>query len=138
MPTIPATIEGALFYRVSTLTLTPALTIEWPGEDFAQPASNRWLRVNHLPNTNRRLFNKGTDPHQRVGILQIDVIVPIETRQIDATELAGQVASHFPAGLPMRSGGLTVKVTRAPDIAAPVDENPRKSIPVSISYECFI
>ncbi len=136
MPSTESTIEGALFSRVAALLLSPALPVAWPNVSFAKPAGG-YLRVTHIPNTSRRLFLASNAPHQRLGLVQVDVFVPKNQGASGATEIAGQVAQHFPADLPMRADGLTVRVTKAPDIGPALADDTHWQVPVTIRYEAF-
>lgn len=136
MATLESKIEGALFYRVFNMALDPPLRIAWPNEDF-EPNGQTYLVVDHMPNQTDRLFLGSNDPQRRQGILQITVRGKLSERAIVFTEIAGQVAAHFPTDLPMRREGITVKVTKAPSIAPALVDGPNWSVPVSINYECF-
>lgn len=47
------------------------------------------------------------------------------------------MASHFPADLPMRRDGITVRVAKASDVAPAFAEDTHWHVPVTIRYECF-
>lgn len=136
MATVQSSIEGALLYRLSTLVLAPPLRIAWPNENFT-PDGKKFLVVDHLPNQPDRPFLASDEPHFRQGILQVTVKGPLGEKAINFTEVAGLIAAHFPADLPMRRNGVTVKVSRAPTIATGLVDGPHWSVPVSINYECF-
>lgn len=136
MPTIEASIEAALFARVATLDLEPTPPIAWPNRDFEKPAGP-YLRVTHIPNVNRRLFLKGSDPHQRLGLLQIDAFTPKNKGSSAATELAGKIAEHFPADLPLASGAVTVRITKAPALGPAFADDTHWQVPVTIHYETY-
>lgn len=136
MPTIESSLEAALFARVAALALSPALPVAWPNVSFNPPATG-YMRVTHLPNANRRLFLGSNDPHQRLGLLQLSVFAPKNGGASTATEIAGKVAAHFPADLPMRRDGITVKVAKAPDVAPAFAEDTHWHVPVTIAYQAF-
>ncbi|MGO4840899.1 phage tail terminator-like protein, partial [Rhizobiaceae sp. 2RAB30] len=128
-------IEAALFARISSLVLDPAIPIVWPNSNAA-PAET-YLRVSYVPNAANRVFIDRDGPHQRSGVLQVAVLTPKNSGSASTTEVAGKVAAHFPADLPMTSGGLTARVTRAADvIAAPADET-HWQVRVSVPYETY-
>lgn len=135
MPSIETATWLAVKARILTLSTTPALTVAWPNEAFTKPAS--YLRVTWLPNTNRRLFLNGADPHQRLSLLRADVFAPKNQNVAIATELAGQVAAHFPADLKMTYGDIVARVVRAPNISQPLDDDTHLLVPVSIPIEVF-
>lgn len=136
MPTIEASIEAALFARAATLDLEPTPPIAWSNVDFEKPAG-AYLRITHIPNSNRRLFLKGSDPHQRMGLLQIDAFTPKNKGSSAATEMAGKIAEHFAADLYLRSGSIAVRITKAPDIGPAFADDTHWQVPVTIHYETY-
>ena len=143
--TVESSIETALFNRVRTLTLSPALTLAWPNKEFpghnasgvaiSMPAS--YIRVEQFDNQNERLFLKGSDPHWRRGFLQLTVVTPRDKGSPPAKAIAGTVAEHFPAGLALYSGGVKVNITKAPDVLFPLLGDNSWDVPVTIYYEAF-
>ncbi|WP_404927153.1 DUF4128 domain-containing protein [Mesorhizobium sp. ORM16] len=136
MPSIETQIWLALKGRVQTLTLSPVLPIAWPNEDFVKPITG-YLRVTHVPNINRRLFIGSTDPHQRIGLLQIDVFAKKNQDASVAAEIAGRVAAWFPTDLQMTYGSISLRVTKAPDVAQPIADDTHWQTPVTVSFEAF-
>ncbi|WP_024586007.1 DUF4128 domain-containing protein [Aliihoeflea sp. 2WW] len=136
MPSIEESIETALFTRANGLAALTGLAISWPNVSFTAPLSGRYLRVSHLPNQTQRLFINSA-AHRRPGILQISVVVPLNVGASAATRMAGQVAEHFPMDLRMTPGGVSVRVTKAPDIAPALKEDAAWIVPVSVSYEAL-
>lgn len=136
MPSIETSIWLALKARVEALVLSPVLPIAWPNLSFTKPATG-YLRVTNVPNMNRRLFIGSTDPHQRLGLLQVDVFGKKNENIAIALETAGKVAAHFPTDLKMTYGGVTVRVTAAPTVAQPMDDDTHVLVPVTVPIECF-
>ncbi|MER8959304.1 DUF4128 domain-containing protein [Mesorhizobium sp. M0701] len=136
MPTLQSSIEAALFARAATLVLSPVLPIAWPNVAFTKPLTG-YLRVSHMPNTARRLFIAGSDPHQRIGLLQIDALQKLNAGASAATEIAGQIAAWFPCDLPLFQDGIRIRVTKAPDIAGALSDDTHWMVPVTVSYEAF-
>ena len=138
---MPSTVEGhieaAVFARVAALSLSPAMPVAWPNAAFNPPPAG-YLRVSHIPNINRRLFIGSDGPHQRLGLLQISVFVPLNEGASKATEIADAVAAHFPPDLRMRSGGVTVRVERAPEIAQGMPDDTYWHVPVVVRYQAII
>jgi hypothetical protein len=129
-------IETALLARVAALILSPALPVAWPNVAFTKP-SGGYLRVNHVPNTSRRIMIGSSEPHMRRGILQVDVFRPKNEGTALATALADQIAAWFPADMRLGAGGVTVRVTKASDAAIAVADDTHWQVPVTVSYECF-
>jgi len=136
MPSIETQIWLALKGRVQSLVLTPVLAIAWPNEDFIKPITG-YLRVTHVPNVNRRLLIGSTEPHQRIGLLQVDVFAKKNQDASVAAEIAGQVAAWFPTDLRMTYSTVAVRVTKAPDVAQAIADDTHWLVPTSVEYECF-
>ncbi|MER8999989.1 DUF4128 domain-containing protein [Mesorhizobium australicum] len=136
MPSIETQIWLALKGRVQGLVLTPALPIAWPNEDFTKPTTG-YLRVTHVPNVNRRLFIGSTEPHQRIGLLQVDVFAKKNQDASVAAEIAGQVAAWFPTDLRANYGTMIVRITKAPDVAQAIADDTHWQTPVSVEYETY-
>jgi hypothetical protein len=134
MPSIPEATETALFTCAAGLAAITGLPIAWPNVNFTAPASGRYLRVDHLPNTTRRPFINDAE-HIRPGILQVMVVVKKAEGKTIATRYAGQVVDHFPTDSKMVLDGITVRITKEPDIAPPLPNDTSFMIPVSVSYE---
>lgn len=134
MPSIETSIWLALRSRVAALVLSPALPIAWPNDDFTPPVSG-YLRVTHIPNINRRLFIGSGKPHQRLGLLRVDVFSRINQNVAVGTEIAGTVAAWFPSDLRLTSNGVSVRITQAPTVGAPIRDDPHWLTPVSIEHE---
>lgn len=145
-PTVETAIWMALRTRVASLVLTPALQVAWPKETFTPPQGGNpvrpvpYLEVRHLPNANQRLYIGHDEPHRRAGILQLTLKYPVALNHSEAvqTQIAGQIAAHFPPGLKMKFQELTVHVERAPDVAQSFRDgsDPYWQTPVSIRYWC--
>lgn len=136
MPTIETSIWLVLKAKVQALVLSPVLPIAWPNESFNKPTGG-YLRVTHVPNVNRRLFLSPSDPHQRLGLLQIDVFGKKNENATVAVEIAGRVAQHFACGTDMWRDSLRVSVAKAPDVGQPIEGDTHVQVPVTIAYECF-
>lgn len=144
MASIEESIETSLFARAAGLAALTGLPIAWPNVKFTPPMTvgtpgnpSRplpYLRVSHMPNVNER---RSRVTHRRPGLLQIDVVVPLDGGASIATRIAGQVVSHFPADLPMPGNGLWLKVYKAPDVAPAMKDEPNWRVPVTISYELY-
>lgn len=134
--TIEEKIEAALLGRVATLSLAPPLPIAWPNTSFNPPAS-AYLRVRHFRNKNERISIKGSNPHRRLGILQITVVAPLNVGPPPATSIAGRIAEHFPADLVIPYDGISVRIQSAPYVLDAVVEDTTNDTPVSIEYECI-
>lgn len=134
--TVESDIESALLARVASLVLSPVLPISYENIDFAPPDDGLYAKVQHFPNGTTRYSQTGSDPKQRIGILQLTVVTPLNQGPSNATLIAGQIAEHFPADLIMRSGAVKVTVTDAPSIAPAIKADASHDVPLSIPYFC--
>jgi hypothetical protein len=138
---VEAQISRALQERVRSLILSPALSIAYPDVGFEKPQSNGVP----LPYLEVKIFRAATDTlgvqHQssnrQAGILQIDVMFPQDSGDIEPTEICDLVASHFKRGTRMVDGSTTVHVDLAPTKMTPLKMPPYVSHPVSIRWHSF-
>lgn len=143
MATTEANIEKALFGRVATLVLNPALPIAWPNKEFPGksslgvqlPMPLEYIRVDHFLNKNHRMFLGSSDPSWRTGFIQLLVVIPLNKSSTAAIEIAGKVAEHFPADLLLYSEGIRVKVMAAPDVGSFIETPISWNTPVTVYYE---
>lgn len=134
MPSVETSILQAVKARVATLPMKSAYPIVWSTDESYEPSpSQPFLRCTWMPNTNARIAKT----HQRPGILQIDVMGKKTSGEAAAIEVAGQVAEHFPADLPMDFNGIRARVTKAPDVG-PVFVGTHIQVPVSIRVQAFV
>lgn len=143
MPSAETSIWLALKARVELMALSPAHPIAWPGEAFTPPTSGGlpgpYLVVTHMPNRGQRILIGGAGRERKQGILQIAVMSRLDQPLAVSIEHAGQVAAHFPADIWLHFGGVSVRITKRPDVMRGFrdDAAGRWMTPVSVSYECF-
>lgn len=138
MPSIEASIQAALFARAAALVLSPAHPVSWPNVNFTPPASKKYLRVTHFPNTTDSGFVSNTSTDEHKGILQITVCAPLNSGESAARDIAGLVVEHFPKGMPLYSDGVKVRIAKRPDVASKITTDTEIQIPVSIRYEALV
>lgn len=136
--TVEASIEVALFTRAMELDVTGSPEIAWPNMPFNPTQGQTYLRVDHFPNRNTRLLVKGSAPHLRQGILQITIVTPLDKGPTPATELAGEIAAHFPADLDLFDDGVRVRIQQAPDIIPAEKMDVSWNARVDVRYEALI
>lgn len=133
-------IMAALFARVSSLVLSPALpasAIAWPNVTFTLPASKRYLRVQFVPNVANRVTIDSDGPHQHLGLLQLSMYAKKNTGEETVRADAAAIAALFPADLKLYSGGTTVRITKRPDVRDLIVEDAEVQIPVMVSFEAY-
>lgn len=135
-PTIETAVWLALRGRVEALALSPALPVAWPNEAFTPPAGP-YLKIEHVPNRTLRIFIPSTSPHHYRGILQIGVMTKLNQGVGYPTEIAGDIADHFPADLKLPAHGVMLRVTSHPSIGPAQPQATHLMIPVSIDYEAY-
>lgn len=138
---IETKIWQALKARVSTLT---GYTSAWPMDPF-EPGQLPYVEVAHLPNRNDRMLIGSKGRMHRPGILQLTLCWPVA--QVGAglgkvhpdvlIQRAGEIAAHFTTDLCMPFQGVSVRVTKAPDVAQPIRDDAYWRVPVSIFYETY-
>lgn len=146
---IQEAIEAALFQRAASLQALTGLPISWPNMPFSPPqvdgvdangkaikVAGPYLRVEHIPNRSDRLFINSA-VHQRQGLLQITIVTPQNRQAVIATRIADQVSAHFPMDLKLPAGSFMLRITKAPDIAPAMKDDPSWVVPVTVSYEAF-
>lgn len=138
MPSVETSIFQAVKARVDDLPMKAAYPIVWSTNTAYSPSPTQpYIRATWIPNVNRRLFLRGSDPHQRLAILQLDVMAKKTSGDDVAIEVAGQVSAHFAADTPMFFQDVKVKVQRAPDVAPVVVGETHIQAPVTIRVEAF-
>ncbi|MGN6142237.1 MAG: phage tail terminator-like protein [Mesorhizobium sp.] len=135
---IETSIRSAVEARVATLPMAGTYPVEWvDGPSYDPNASTPYIRASFFPNTTRRLFLNGSDPHQRLSLLQLDFMAPKSWTGKQVTQVAGQIAEHFAADLRMTFGDVTARVTAAPHVAAPMAGDVFMQCAVMIGVETF-
>lgn len=133
---VEAKIATLLLSRVAALSITPPLSVSYPGVSFTPPAGT-YLEVNLIPNTNVNRGLGSTDSTQFRGILQVTVVAPANGGIIAPTSIAGKIADHFERGTALADGTLQIKISGRPSIAPPIQDPDRISIPVSVNWYAF-
>ena len=136
---MPTTADGRVFARlmqhISALTTTPVTEIAWPNVAFT-PTTRPYLDVTFLPAPQPWQGHGGI--RKLAGILQISVVADRESGLATPTELAGQVATHFPAHMRVYDADIAVEIPRHPDVLPALYDGPDVRLPVSIPYQAFI
>jgi len=135
-PSTETAIFQAIKSQVATLPMVAAYPVVWSTQTTYTPSPDQpYLRATWLPNVARRLFLGNGSPHQRLGLLQIDVMSKKTQADDIAIEVAGQVAAHFAADTKMTFGGVTARVAKAPDVATAMAGDTHIQVPVTVSVE---
>ena len=137
--TTEGAIQEALLARVATLVLNPIHPVAWPNNTFVRPPNNRFLEVRFVPNGANRVLIDSDGPHQRIGLLQINVRDELN-KGPRVMDTAGLVAAHFATDMLLRHAiGLAVRITAAPDVSNMLVETtpPGVLVAVMVPYEVW-
>lgn len=137
--TVEERIEAALFGYLAEREFVASIPLSWPNVDFTPPHPPApYVRVRHLPNSNRRFLLRGSDPHFRRGILSLTAVTPLRVGPSAATALAGAIAAQFPADLAIFGAeGLKVTVQAAPSVRDAFPADTSWNVLVSVLYQAF-
>lgn len=123
-------IETALFTRLSTASLGATYEFSWPGVLFEPPETGKYIEVSVLKNvTDQYSFTAGGPDHQQ-GLLQANVIWPLNQGIIGANAVADLIIAHFPKGLNLDE----VKISGTGYRTSAIPDEHRLIIPVSIPW----
>lgn len=129
-----ADIRLALSARLASLVLSPAMPIAWEGVEFDPPPVTGYLDVQLFRSATNRQFIGSADPHQRLGFLQVAVMVaPGDDGAgvMRADRIADAIVAHFPCDL--RLGG--VRITARPNVAGGFPDGAWWRLPISVPFE---
>jgi hypothetical protein len=130
-------MQTLLFKHLESLTLAPALPIEWPDIPFVPPDA-AWLAVDWLPNRNVSPFLADDAETLFRGILQVAVITPRGGGTLAPARVAAVIAAHF-AGVTLRPDdeSFALKVDGRPSVSGAIKEDKWTRTPVSIAWRAF-
>lgn len=123
-----ARIRAALEGRLSNWASIPVV---W--ENVRSEYATDHLRAYLLPATTVSDDVAGDQRHY-TGLFQVSVFTPAGIGPGRAETLAGQIATLFPVGLVMTSGGLDVRVKKPVSVRRAIVETDWYSVPVDFTY----
>lgn len=135
MAAVEAVVLNALMGYVASLGL--GLPVAWPNVDYTPPADGKYIAATFLPNGAGRVAITSGTAHRRIGLLQLTVYWPRGEGMFKPMEQAAAVADSFATDQKIVSGGTTIRITKAPDIAGPIIEEHAAQVPVTVSWEAF-
>lgn len=133
-------IENALRRHITALLpmLSGTPPLAWPNDPFTKPnPPTAWIDLDFFANLNTRRALKGSNAHIRQGILQLTVMVPIDTQTEVVRDLADEIAEGFPADLELFEQDIKVRIQQSPDVmsGSKSQDGVWWEKPVSIRYE---
>ena len=148
MPTVETKIAQALQARVASIPLPYAVL--WTDDEPASPPitggrPSAYIEAHHEPNRTVRRLIRNSAPHERPGLLLLTLCWPIatvgtgsgKTHRDVIRELAGQIAAHFACGTCMPFQGVSVAVTKAPDVLGAFRDDAYLRTQVRVEYRTF-
>jgi len=130
-------IRAALDARLEAFT--PALSIAWENMAYKPAANAPFVKVDLLParteNPSMMGADAGTDLRRMRGIYQLLLNYPNNAGPGGAAVKADALVAHFPRGLSLVYGGVTVRVFNTPSIAPHFNDGSWYVLPVSIEYQ---
>lgn len=134
--------------RLSAFTVAAPLSgpiaIAWPGKPFEAPAAPLalWIECRLFPAEPRGFGLTGPDAIRR-GYMQAECITRIRDGSYDqavldeVTQLADQVAAHFPEAAWYSHDGIRVQIAEPPGPQTQYEEDGKLKMPVVIRYQAF-
>lgn len=130
---IEAVILDGLLTRLGTLTLSPVMTVAYPGLNFTPPSAG-YLSVQHFPADAFQIELGDTGRNRFIGNLQVSVFKKAGVGLFPAQEAAAAIAAHFKRGLVITSGSILIRIDTPPIVTAAIMDDPYVQIPVTIRY----
>lgn len=117
--------------------MSPAVATAWENVAFAPPAS---------ATPYQRAFVLFATPdnaecgaaYQELGIFQINLCYPVQIGTSTVAARAEALRTTFRKGASFTSSGVTVNITRTPEVSAGTVEGDRYVLPVKIRFSAFI
>lgn len=147
-PTIETKISQAIQARVATCL--PAYPKVWTdGEPVALPTAGGqpapYIECHHEPNRTVRYLLDPKGKHGRPGILRMTLCWPLarvgtssgKTHPNAVKEIAGDIATHFWPDNCMAFLGVTVSITKAPDVLGAYRDDTYLRVPVRIDCQTY-
>lgn len=128
-----ASISAALATRLNTLA--GGYSVQWENAPLNPPAGV-YLAEAFLPAATMAVGVASTSSDEYAGIYQVTVMSPKGGTKGPSRAACDAVLAHFPRGLRVSSGGITVAVLRASMGPALMDGD-RYAVPISIDYRAF-
>ncbi|WP_312416702.1 phage tail terminator-like protein [Shinella sp.] len=144
------TVEKKIFQALTGAVTTFPLPVGWtqaanvalPGEDLVPPltATTKFISVEF--DFNRPIPTDAVSqglPPIRQGFMRCSVRWPRKSAEVDAIDLAGQLADYFKIGTKLYREGLQVRLDDHPEIVSVplVPADTHKTVAVIVRWLCF-
>lgn len=130
-----ASVRAALESRLATWAAarSPALAVVWENVPSDPAQGQSYLRAFLLPADTESQDLEGLHRGYR-GLLQVSVVVPINTGPGAAVGIADELAALFPVNGRYTSGSVTTQIIGPASAGAAQQEPQAFALPVSIPY----
>lgn len=116
--------------------MSPALSTAWENTAFTPVANTAYQRPTLMPATPSNPEYGSSYIEQ--GIFQISLFYPLQVGASAAAARAELLRSTFKRGNSFTSSGVTVTITRTPEVSAGTVDGDRWFLPVKIRFSAFI
>lgn len=113
--------------------MSPALATAWENNAFVPPASTTPYQKVHLLFATPDNLEMGAS-HQELGIFQVTLCYPLQIGTSTAAARAEALRTTFRRGSSFTSSGVTVNITRTPEVSAGTVAGDRFEVPVKIRF----
>lgn len=113
--------------------MSPALATAWENNAFTPPASTVAYQKVHL------MFAMPENPewgasHQELGFLQVTLCYPLQVGTSAVAARAELLRTTFRRGVSFTDSGVTVTITKTPEVSAGTPAGDRFEMPVKIRF----
>ena len=117
--------------------MSPALSTAWENNAFVPPVSTTpYQKAFVMPATPDN--PEYGSSYSENGIFQVTLMFPLQTGTNAVAERAELLRTTFFRGASFINSGVTVNITRTPEISAGTVDGDRFSVPVKIRFSAFI
>lgn len=118
-------------------SMVPSVLTAWENVSFSPPASSVPYQRSYI------LFSTPDNPefgssHIELGIFQINLLYPLQAGPADAADRAELLRATFRRGSSFTNSGVTVNITRTPEVGQGLPDGDRWLVPVKIRFSSFI
>lgn len=117
--------------------MTPALATAWENVDFTPTPGTPYQRAYLLPAEPDDIEMSGKKFLER-GIFQISLFYSLDEGPAAASTRADLIRGTFYRGASFTSGGVTVDITRTPEIGPAMADDDRYMIPIRVRFSAQI
>lgn len=129
-------VRTALETRLASVSGSPQ--IGWDNTEFEPPTDEVSLLAYLLRGETVSPTLGRTELTMEQGIFQVSVLAPRGGGSKPAEDVAEAVREHFPKGLSLSAGGLSVRIARRGSVTPARQDGSWHRIDVSIPYFCHV